>query len=264
MTDQVGPRLKSRRYGRSGRGYTIDGEKAAGVTTILNALPKSLAQWAADAAANRAVEEWDELSTMPLTKRIDRIRYAHRDIVGDAAVRGTEIHKLGEQLVTGVEVEIPPEHLGPAQAYARFLDEWEIEPEATEVAVGNLTHRYAGTGDLWATIGVRDGARAYVDLKTGKGIYESVVLQSTAYDNAEVWQPDGPESEAPYVPVDLVYVAHILPDAVRMLPIRGAGGLVRPGPVEFRSFLYVQQVSQWLDRHGFKGDEPLVDEAERP
>lgn len=258
------PRLKYRRYGAHGHGYLLDGEKIDGVTSILNALPKALKQWAADCAANLAVEKWDELSELPLTKRLDAIRYAHRDVVSEAAARGTDIHGYGEKLAHGEPVEIPDEHRGAAEAYARFLDDWQIEPLATEAPVCNTEHRYGGRGDLWATIGVRDGARAYVDLKTGKSVYESVVLQCAAYDGATIWQPYGPESEQPYAPMDLLYVAHIGTDSVRMLPVLGAGGRDRPGPVEFRQFLYVQQTARWLDRHGYRGEEPLIGEAEKP
>jgi hypothetical protein len=45
-----------------------------------------------------------------------------------------------------------------------------------------------------------------------------------------------------------------MPDAVRLLPVQA-------GPAEFRQFLYVQQTSQWLGRHGFRGSEPLVGDA---
>lgn len=258
------PRLKSRRYGAHGHGYLIDGEKVPGVTTILNALPKQLKQWAADCAANLAIEKWDELSEQPITKRLDAIRYAHRDVVGEAALRGQDIHGFGQQIVHGTAEQVPEEYRGPAQAYARFLDKWEIEPVASEAAIANLTHRYAGRGDLWCTIGKRGGAFAYVDLKTGKNVYESTVLQCSAYDGAELWQPDGPDSEQPYTPVDLVYVAHILPDDVRMLPVRGAGGAARPGIREFRQFQYTLQTYLWLEAHGYRGDEPLIEAAERP
>jgi hypothetical protein len=248
----------------AGRVYKLDGAEVPSVTTILNSLPKNLTQWAADSAANYAVENWAELTEKPMTKRLDSIRYAHRDTLSTAATRGTEIHGYGEKLVKGEVVEIPDEHRGPAQAYARFLDMWQIEPVATEAAIVNTTQRFAGRGDLWANVGKRDGAFAYIDLKTGKGIYESVILQCSGYDNGDLWQPDGPASEEPYAPVDLVFVAHILPDDVRMIPIRGSGGAVKPGPAEYRQFLYVQQTHLWLKRHGYKATEPLIEDAVRP
>jgi hypothetical protein len=248
----------------AGRVYKLDGEKIPSVTTILNALPKQLKQWAADCAANHAVEHWSELSELPMTKRLDAIRYAHRDVVGEAALRGQEIHGYGEKLVHGTDVKIPDEYRGPAQAYARFLDEWEIEPVATEAPIVSTRHQYGGRGDLWATIGKRGGAYAYVDLKTGKNVYEATVLQCTGYDGGDLWQPDGPASEQPYERVDLMFVAHIGPDSVDMLPVRGAGHIERPGVVEERQFLYTLQTWKWLDRHGFTGDEPLIGAPVRP
>ena len=256
-------RLTSRRYGKSGHAYYIDDVKVDGVTTILGALPKSLTQWAADSAATEAVENWEELAGLPLVKRLDRIRYAHRDKRDKAAVRGTDIHALGVKLYGDLPIEVDPEHRGPVEAYARFLDAWEIEPIAAETPVVNLTYRYGGTADLWAHIGKRDGVRALIDLKTGNNVYESTVLQLTGYRNADLWQPktDGTakqrvESEAPLPPVEETWVAHILPDTVRFLPVRTDG--------QFRAFLYVQQVHQWLAAHGFKGDEPLIDEPQQP
>ena len=250
------PVLVRRNHGR-GHSYTIDGVKVDGVTTILNALPKQLKQWAADTAANYAVEHWSELTEETLTKRLDRIRFAHRDVLSSAALRGTRIHGFGERLVAGEAVEIPEEYRGPAEAYARFLDDWQIEPVAVETPVASVRHGYAGTADLWGTVGVRDGATALIDLKTGKGVYDEVVLQLAAYRHAELWQPDGPESETTMPTVDLVYVAHVLPDTVRMLPVRA-------GAEEFRQFLYVQQTARWLARHGFKGDDPLIGDAVLP
>jgi hypothetical protein len=76
-----------------------------------------------------------------------------------------------------------------------------------------------------------------------------------AYRFAQIWQPDGADSEESLPEVDAVYVAHILPDAVRMLPVTA-------GEAEFRQFRYVQVTSQWLSRHGYQGDEPLIGDAE--
>lgn len=249
-------RLKMRRYGANGHGYTLDGEKVPGATTILNALPKELKQWAADCAANYAVEHWDQLGEESLTKRLDKIRFAYKDVVSAAAVRGTRIHALGEQLQAGA-VDVPEELRGPVEAYARFLDLWQITPIATETPLCHTGQLYAGTADLWAEVGVRDGARALIDLKTGKSVYESTVLQLAAYRYADVWQPNGPASEESLPAVDQVWVAHILPDDVRMLPIEC-------GPEQWRQFLYVKQTWLWLQAHGFRGEEPLIGEAETP
>lgn len=246
-------RLASRRYGKYGHGYTLDGDKVPGVTTILNALPKALTQWAADQAANHAVEHWDELADLPLTKRLDRIRFAHRDTVKEAGLRGTDIHNLGEKVAHHEAVTVPDEHRQPVVAYARFLDDFDVDPIATETPVCNDVSRYAGRADMWAWLTTRERGRhrALIDLKTGGNIYSEVALQLAGYKGCTIWQPDGPDSEEPLPAVDAVYVAHIMPDAVRLLPIT-----VRPA--DFRQFLYVLETHRWLERHGYKGDEPLI------
>jgi hypothetical protein len=258
----VTARLSYRKYGR-GHAYYIDDVKVDGVTTILQALPKSLTQWAADSAANEAVDNWEELSGLPLTKRLDRLRYAHRNKRDKAAMRGNEIHAMGVKLYGGLPVDAG-EHRGPVEAYARFLDDWEIEPLTAETPLVNLTFRYGGTLDLTAHIGKRDNVRALIDLKTGNNVYESTVLQLAGYNNADLWQPAGvgakpkdrEASEQDYVPCEETWVAHILPDTVRFRPVRTAG--------QFRAFLYVQQVSHWLSAHGFNGDDQLIDDPLQP
>lgn len=256
-------KLTYRKYGR-GHAYYIDDVKVDGVTTILNALPKNLTQWAADTAANHAVENWDTLTDLPLTKRLDAIRFAHRDKRDTAALRGNEIHALGMKLYAGLPIAVPDEHRGPVEAYAQFLDRWDIEPEAAEVPLVNLSYRYGGTLDLMGRIGKRDNIRALIDLKTGNNVYESTALQLCAYNNADLWQPAGTDakpadrlaSETRFVPAEETWVAHILPDTVRFRPVKTEG--------QFRSFLYVQQVSQWLGRHGWKGEDQLIGDPVQP
>lgn len=242
-----------------GRDYKLDGVKIPSVTTVLNALPKQLAQWAADAAANEAIENWDELSGMSIMARLERIRYAHRRVVKAAALRGTEIHNLGEKLAAGEEVDVPDEHKGPVTAYARFLDAFHVEPVASETPMVNTHYRYGGRPDLWAWIRTRDWPDrhfALIDLKTGRQIYEDVVLQLAGYRSGDLWQPDGPKSETGAPEVQALYVAHIMADDVRLLP-------VEKRPEDVTQFLYVLTTWRWLQDHGYKGDQPLIGEALR-
>jgi hypothetical protein len=247
------PVLQRRNHGK-GHSYKIDGVKAVGVTTALNALAKpALIDWAARVTSEYAVNNWDELNTLPPATRLDRIGRARWNTVKEAAVRGTRIHDLGEKVSHGIAVEVPDELRGPVEAYARFLDEWEVEIEATETPCCNTHHRYAGTADAWGRIG-RTGEKVLLDIKTGKGVYSEAALQLAAYRYCDLWQPDGPASEATVAPVDAVYVAHILPDTVRLLPVVA-------GPDEWRTFLYALQLS----RHNeITKEDPLIGEAIHP
>lgn len=229
-------RLVRRNYGR-GHGYKLDGEKVMGVTTALDVLDKpALRNWYANEAAKRAVNEWERLTELPITERLEYIKTGPRDRMVAAALRGTEIHGLGEKLAHGESPDVPPEHVGPVEAYARFLDAWDIEPIASETPLANTEHKYAGTADLWCKVGKRDGAVALVDIKTGKGVYNETALQLAAYRYSDLLQPEkGVEIATP--PVDLVYVAHVLPDDVRMVPVTA-------DERTFRAFLYVLTVAR--------------------
>ena len=249
----TGVRLERRNYGR-GHGYKLDGEKIVGVTTVIDVLDKpALRQWYANEAAKRVVDEWDRIVGMAPSERLEFVKYGARDVMRAAALRGTQIHDLGEKVTHGEPVDVPDEHKGPVEAYARFLDEWDIEPIASETPLFNATHRYGGTADLWCRVGRRDNAVALLDIKTGKGVYDEVGLQLAAYRFSEFIQPEK-GVEIPTPEVDLVYVAHVLPDDVRMVPITA-------NEVVFRDFLYILQAY----RHREACEEwPLVGTAELP
>lgn len=246
-------RLERRNYGR-GHGYKLDGEKILGVTTAIDVLDKAaLREWYAKQAAARAVDEWDRLSTMPVSERLAYIQRGARDTTRAAALRGTEIHGYGQALAEGREIDVPDAHRGPVEAYARWLDEWDVTAWAVETPLASATHRFGGTADLWGRVGKRDDAFCLLDIKTGRGVYDETGLQLAAYRYAEILHREkGVEVEVP--PVDLVYVAHVLPDTVRMLPVIADEGV-------FRQFLYVLTVAR--ARKSWE-DWPLIGAAEQP
>jgi hypothetical protein len=247
------PRLIRREHGK-GHSYRIDGAKAIGVTTALNALAKpALIDWAARITTAYAVDNWEALTAKPPSERINEIGAARWNSQKEAAERGTRIHALGEKLAHGVEVDVPDLLRGPVEAYARFLDEWKFETEATEAPCCNVKYQYAGTLDSVGVLGLT-GERVLLDLKTGKGVYDETALQLAAYRYCDLWQPSGPDSETDQPPVDAVYVAHILPDAVRLLPVEA-------GPDQWRIFLYALYISRHM---AALKDEPLIGSAIHP
>lgn len=247
----TGPRLARRNHGK-GHSYTLDGAKVPGVTTVAGNLPKrALIDWAGRVTAEYAVDHWDELSEATPSARLNTLTRARFNASSAAALRGTQIHALGERVSRGESVDAG-DHVAEVEAYARFLDRWDVHVWATETPVANTVHRYAGTADAWAEFGAGPlkGCRALLDIKTGRGVYDETALQLTGYRYADLWQPDGPVSEGPLPPVEAVVVAHVLPDAVELLPVEA-------GPEQFRQFLYLLETTRWLDDGPYIG--PALD-----
>lgn len=221
---------------------TDTGEKIPGVTGILgDGLPKpALVGWAANTTAEYAVDRWDDLAALSPSKRLKELqgaRFADRDA---AANRGTQVHRLAEQLVRGGEVEVPDALRGHVESYVRFLDEWDVQPEYVEGIVVNYTHRYAGTLDLIATMHGRP-ERWLLDVKTARsGVWPDNALQLAGYRYAEHIRPDNTTPEEPMPAVDRCAVVHVRADGCSVVPVDA-------GPATFRTFLYVKQLWQWAN-----------------
>ena len=219
-----------------GRQYFIDGEQVPSVTTLKDGgLPKHLEKWAAETTAGYAVDHWDELAELPVSKRLDvlnKARFADRDA---AAGRGTQIHKLAEQIVAGKEVDVPEALRGHVDACVAFIDDWDVQPIGIEVPVFSRRWRYGGRPDLFAKL--NDGKRWLLDWKTNrKGPWGDVAFQLAGYRYAEVYlDKHGEEHPVPEV------------DACGVVWIRADGYDLYPYVVDeqvHRQFLYITTVAE--------------------
>lgn len=216
------------------------GARVPGVTTILgDGLPKpALINWAANATADAAVNDWDALSDMKPAARLKHLqgaRYADKD---RAAKRGTEVHGFAERLALGHAVEVPDELAGHVEAYARFLDEFSVKPVYVEFSVASYACGYAGTGDLIADI-THGGItrRLLMDVKTNRtGIFAETALQLAAYRYADVLI-DG-DTEQPMPPVDGCAAIHVRADGYSLIPVTA-------DEQQHKQFRYAQMVAQW-------------------
>lgn len=250
--------------------YTLDGHKIPGVTTIIGTLDKpALVQWAANQAASHAIDSlFRRLNTaagdtnpdafrvmmndLSPTTEYEQIRMAHRNTVKKAALRGTRIHAMGEALAHGEPVEVPEEHRGAVEAYARFLDAWELETIETELSVAHSEYRYGGTFDLVASSPrICDGAPVMLDIKTGKGIYREVALQLAAYRYADyaarreetVGPRGGKKTEwvEKTMPATAAgFAIHVTDDSAVLVPVDA-------GENTWSTFLHVLTAYRWLD-----------------
>lgn len=177
-----------------------DDKRIPGVTTILNdGMPKpALINWAANATADYAVNNWDNLADMGVADRLKVLKKARYEDRDAAAKRGTEVHDLAEHLLQGEEVTVPDELRGHVESYVRFLDDWQPTPVIVEKTVVNYTYGYAGTLDM--VVDLPDGRRVLADIKTTRsGIYGETALQLAAYRYAEVYLDNGDELAMPEV-----------------------------------------------------------------
>lgn len=219
-----------------GRQYLLDGQSVPSVTTILDQWPKRLTKWAAGLVAGYAVDHWEELDGLPPSKRLRALEQSVWDKSETAKVRGTLIHSYGERLVSGEVVDVPPEYVGPAEAYARWLDAWNVTPVVVERPILNRARMYAGRPDALVLLGAAQ-IPTLIDIKTGGAVYESAALQLCAYGHAETWL-DSNGTERDWEPPDQYAVVHVGSDTADLR-------MVEVDERTWRTFLYVYETWRW-------------------
>jgi hypothetical protein len=216
-----------------------EGRKVPGVTSILgDGVPKpALITWAANATAEYAVDNWDRLSDLSPSVRMKELQGARYAVKDAAANKGTEVHKIAERLVAGEEVDVPDELVGHAESYARFLDEFQVEPVHVEFSVASYKWGYAGTGDLIGYIthlGVR--RLMLMDTKTNRsGIFGETALQLAGYRHADVLISG--DEEQPMPEVEGCAGIHVRADGYNLVPIIAED-------LQFKQFLYAMKVAE--------------------
>jgi hypothetical protein len=234
--------------------YKIDGRKADGVTTLIGdgVRKKALEGWGIRSVAEYAAKHLDKLIEMQpmgeeaIVAALKQSPYTDRD---KAANRGTEVHKLAEELIHGRQVDVPPELAGYVDSYVRYLDEWQPEPIKVEKVVAHRRWNYCGTFD--AVYRLPDGRVVIGDIKTSRsGIFAETALQLAAYRHAEVFVDDD-GTEKPMADLGIGDEGH-------GLWIRADGYDVLPIPVDesvFKAFLHISYGSRWMrDNKGIVGD----------
>lgn len=266
--------MKIVRKNRGRNHWYIDedtGAKVDGVTTINgNGLPKpALINWAGDATADYAVDNWERLSLLPPSQRLKEIkggRYESRDA---AANRGTQVHKLAERLILGEQVTIPPGLEGYVKAYVAFLDDFDVQPVHVEAVVYSETNRHVGTLDLIADLRLpdlpeyedvertEDGyVRALLDIKTSRsGIFGDVAVQLAPYRFSEFLiarDPEGGEEQVIEMPeVAWTGAVHVTATGYELRPVLAERD-------QYRDFLYIQQVARFCADSRELVGEPVI------
>lgn len=222
--------------------YKIDGQKAEGVTTLLDGgIPKpALVRWAAKSVAEYVADNGehiiDAFGWMDREQLVAMLKQKPWSVRDAAAVRGTDVHALAEKLLHGEEVDVPEHLAGYVRSAVEFLDEWRVIPVRSETVVASRQHLYCGTFDFVGHI--FDGRTVMGDYKTG-GIWPEVVLQQAAYRYAEVFLDENGDEQP---------MASLGIEGALAVQIRADGYDVYDLPADeaaFSAFLNVAAVARW-------------------
>lgn len=259
----------TRRNHGQGHSYRDEnGLKIPGVTTLVgDGLPKkALQKWAVETTADYYVDHRDELAAMPLSEARKALIKAQYTVTSRAAKRGTQIHTIAEELLTGNEVAIPEGAEGYVQAAVDFIDAFDVQPLFTEFTVYSEQWRWAGTCDFVGDLldpddpepdpALKRRVRWLLDWKTKEkesGVFGDAALQLAPYRCAEKMVHPTTGEELPMVEVDRCGIVQLYKDGTyRLVPVEA-------DEPEYRIFQYVQQVALWMD-----GNRSLVGEPIKP
>jgi hypothetical protein len=217
------------------------GQKAPGVTSIINMLPKPfLRYWAAKEVATTAVDNLPTVLQMILNGQteaaVDFLKKSPDRNTRQAADTGTAAHDLFERLAKGEKLGRVAPDLAPfVRHFEEFLDTVQPEYHFMEETVWSDKHNYAGSFDAFATIG---GERVWVDNKTTRsGIHEEVGIQLAAYRFADhILRADG--SRVPMPKADGGAVLHVRPEGWKLVPVRADEQM-------FEIFLHLREIFRY-------------------
>lgn len=205
----------SLKFNERNHSYYLDGKRVPGVTGILgNGIPKpAIPRWAAKTVAEyvadnlHELDNWSRMGRESLVAALKQVPWTARD---EAAVRGTDVHNLAEQILTTGEADVPDHLEAHVRGYVEWLDEFDVHPILTEVPVANRTHRYAGKPDFIGHLRALGDETWLLDWKTSKGVYGETALQTAAYANAEFYvDMDDWNNEKPMPHIDRIGVVHV-------------------------------------------------------
>jgi hypothetical protein len=152
-------------------GHYATGEPS--VTTILKVLDKpDLTRWLQMEIFNATLDGAKDFTEA--SNKVRAISLQAMDI-------GTRVHTFVEHLGKGIVPIKYPDLMLYYKAYHQWTLDYKPVILENEITVTSKKLGYKGTLDLLVEI---DGKKKLVDLKTGKGIYESVELQASAYRQA--------------------------------------------------------------------------------
>lgn len=173
--------------------YMVDGKRKTGVTTALNMKDKSgaLMIWQGEEITKHLMEMVQNGASLTQESVVKAI-FSSETAKNKAADIGTITHNWIEGYINhklkkkGFEKLPPmPEDQNAITGITSFL-EWESNHKVkylwAEKVLYSKKYDYVGKGDFGAVV---DGLRCLCDIKTGNGMYNSVLAQTAAYAMAD-------------------------------------------------------------------------------
>lgn len=222
-----------------GRMYEHGGKLYPSVTSVLGLMESPFLQrdWPVRVTAKAAIAN-------PDANVEDLVALALEEMDRKAGY-GTAVHEFMECTLQGAAWD-DKAHVIQVRNLVKSVRSWlavhTVEPLACEAGVVNVTHGYAGTADLYATV---DGHRLCVDYKTGQDVWGEAQLQLTAYQRAEfIPLDDDPciETVEPVPDTDGIAVLHIRPKSCELIHLVS-------GDSQWRSFLYMLEAWRITQRY---------------
>ncbi len=172
--------------------YYIDSKRKTGVTTYLGIKDKSAAlmSWQGETTAKHLFDCLDKGLTITQDEIVKAI-FLHEDEKNKAADLGKIIHSWCEAYINhklkkkGFDMPEMPSDQNAVTGVTSFL-EWETANKVkylwSERVLYSKKHDYIGQGDFGAVV---NGITCLCDIKTGNGMYNSVLAQTAAYAMAD-------------------------------------------------------------------------------
>jgi hypothetical protein len=167
----------------NGRTYTVDiGNDSVidlkSVTTFMDVLQKpALVPWAYNVGVKETFEVMRDLEEPFLSPEEVKqyLKERERDINAQknkGGTRGTAVHHYLECEIKGIEYDVDPAYTGYWDQVRRFLDDYQPEFYATEIAVVSLEHEYAGRLDNLCKITAHPPRRRHRSLIGESGVMD--------------------------------------------------------------------------------------------
>lgn len=176
------------------RGYVVNDEWHIGVTSLIKAAlaqPQALQRWKDKRLANLVLDARADLDSFVIDRGeiIARAFAANYESSPEAQL-GTDVHKVIEDYEQDVDIVIDDTRvLNHLAQWVKLKEEHDLQVLTTELTLVNTHYKYAGTVDHIVLTDVRPYTRQrfILDVKTGKGVYDTYALQLALLSRCDAW-----------------------------------------------------------------------------